>query len=193
MSEAAATSPGIREVGGRTVPEAGTWAIDPAHTSVNFIARHLMSRVRGRFSTVQGTIQIAEDPAQSSAQVEVDIASIDTNQPQRDEHLRSSDFFLLDKHPKMLFRSTELRPGPGDRFYLDGELTVKDVTRPLTLEAEFLGTGIDPMGRLSAGFTAEAEVNREDWGLSWNMALETGGFLIGKTVKIEIEARLVKQ
>jgi polyisoprenoid-binding protein YceI len=192
MSEATA-SPGVRQVDGRTVPEAGKWSIDKAHTSVNFVARHLMSRVRGRFSEIDGTIQIGEDPARSSVEVQVDIASVDTNQPQRDEHLRSGDFFLVDKHPKMVYRSTGLRPGPDDRFLLDGELTVRDVTRPLTLEVEFLGTGVDPYGRLSAGFSGGAEINREDWGVNWNMMLETGGFLIGKMVKIEIEARLIKE
>jgi polyisoprenoid-binding protein YceI len=189
-----ALASGVREVDGRHVPAAGTWAIDPAHSSFEFVARHLMSKVRGRFSGVSGEARIAEDPLQSSVEIEIDTATVDTKEPTRDGHLRSGEFFDAEHHPTISFRSTAVRPGDGDAWKVDGELTIRGVTRPLTLDLEFLGTGIDPWGKQRIGFSAvAAEVNREDWGLTWNAALETGGVLLARSVRLEIETELVKQ
>ncbi len=174
-------------------PPAGTYEIDPAHTSLEFVARHLMTKVRGRFAYFSGVAEITGDPATSHVEVEVDVASVDTRQPQRDGHLKSADFFDVEHHPKITFKSTGIRPGEAGTWKLDGDLTVRGVTRPITLDVEFLGMAVDPFGNTKAGFEATTEVNREDWGLNWNAALETGGFLLAKTVRLEIEAQLIKK
>jgi polyisoprenoid-binding protein YceI len=196
MPEAATTTtiPGIRVVDGRQVPEAGTWTIDPSHASFEFVARHLMARVRGRFSGVSGVARTAEVPEASTLEVEIDASTVDTKDPQRDAHLRSSDFFGVEEHPAITFRSTAVRPGAGQsEWEVDGELTIRGVTRPVTVQVEFLGAGVDPWGNQRIGFSGVVpEVNREDWGLTWNAALETGGFLLARTVRLEIEAELVK-
>jgi polyisoprenoid-binding protein YceI len=195
MTEAVTTTPGTRVVDGRPVPAPGTWTIDPSHASFEFVARHLMAKVRGRFSGVSGAAQIAEDPEASTLQVEIDASTVDTKDPQRDGHLRSSDFFGVEEHPAISFRSTAVRPGAGENEWkVDGELTIRGVTRPVTVDVEFLGAGIDPWGNQRIGFSGVVpEVNREDWGLNWNAALETGGFLLAKTVRLEIEAELIKR
>jgi polyisoprenoid-binding protein YceI len=201
MSEAVATTtttttnPGTRVVDGRLIPEVGTWVIDPSHASFEFVARHLMARVRGRFSGVSGVATIAEVPKEATLQVEIDAASVDTKDPSRDAHLRSSDFFGVEEHPTISFRSTAVRAGDGEHYWkVDGDLTVNGITRPVTVDVEFLGAGIDPWGNQRIGFSGVVpEVNREDWGLTWNAALETGGFLLAKTVRLEIEAELVKK
>jgi polyisoprenoid-binding protein YceI len=195
MTEAATTTPGTRVVNGRQVPEAGTWTIDPSHASFEFVARHLMARVRGRFSGVSGTAEIAEDPEASTLQVEIDASTVDTRDPQRDGHLRSSDFFGVEEHPAITFRSTAVRAGTGENEWkVDGELTIRGVTRPVTVDVEFLGAGVDPWGNQRIGFSGVVpEVNREDWGLNWNAALETGGFLLAKAVRLEIEAELIRR
>ncbi|MDX6235149.1 MAG: hypothetical protein QOH68_4316 [Nocardioidaceae bacterium] len=177
-----------------TTPTTGTYAIDPSHAHVGFKARHLVvAKVRGSFNDVSGTVEIAEDPLQSSVQVEVQLASIDTRDETRDGHLRSADFFDVENHPTMTFRSTGLRADGGDRYELDGELTVRGITRPLTLHVTFDGTAQDPWGGERAVFSATGKVNREDFGLTWNQALETGGVLVGKDIEIEIEAEAVRQ
>ena len=193
MSETV-TTPGTRVVDGRPVPEAGVWEIDPSHASFEFIARHLMARVRGRFPGVSGTARIAEVPEASTLQVEIDASTVDTKDPQRDAHLRSSDFFGVEEHPAITFRSTAVRPGAGETDWeIDGELTIRGVTRPVTVQVEFLGSAIDPWGNRRIGFSGVVpEVNREDWGLTWNAALETGGVLLARTVRLEIEAELVR-
>ena len=195
MTEAVTTIPGTRVVNGRRVPEAGTWTIDPSHASFEFVARHLMARVRGRFAGVSGEARIAEVPEASTLQVEIDASTVDTKDPNRDAHLRSSDFFGVEDHPTVGFRSTAVRPGTGEnRWQVDGELTIRGVTRPVTVDVEFLGAGIDPWGNQRIGFSGVVpEVNREDWGLTWNAALETGGFLLARSVRLEIEAELIKQ
>jgi polyisoprenoid-binding protein YceI len=194
MTEAAAPSAASRQVGGRTVPVAGTWAVDPAHSSFEFIARHMMAKVRGRFTDFTAAVVIAEDPEQSSAEVELDVASVTTRDERRDGHLRSPDFFDVEKYPKISFRSLALRPGKDDNTWeLDGDLTILDVTRPVTWNLEFHGASQDPWGGQRAAFSAETEVNREDWGLTWNAPLETGGFLLSKNVKLEVDVELVKQ
>jgi polyisoprenoid-binding protein YceI len=195
MTEAITASPGTRVVNGHQVPEAGTWAIDPSHASFEFVARHLMAKVRGSFSGVSGVAIIAEVPEESTLEVEIDASTIDTKDPNRDAHLRSNDFFGVEDHPTISFRSTAVRPGDGaNEWKVDGDLTIKGVTRPVTVDVEFLGAGIDPWGNQRIGFSGVVpEVNREDWGLVWNAALETGGFLLSKSVRLEIEAELVKK
>jgi polyisoprenoid-binding protein YceI len=195
MSESVDTTTGTRVVDGRQVPDVGTWEIDPSHQSFEFVARHLMAKVRGRFPAVTGVATIAERPQDSTLELEIDANSIDTKDDTRDAHMRSSDFFGVEDHPTISFRSTGVRPGAGqDRWKVDGELTIKGVTRPVTVDVEFLGAGIDPWGNQRIGFSGVVpEVNREDWGLTWNAPLETGGFLLSRSVRLEIEAELVKK
>jgi polyisoprenoid-binding protein YceI len=194
MSETV-TTPGSRVVDGRQVPEPGNWEIDPSHASFEFVARHLMARVRGHFSDVSGVAHIAERPEDSSLEVEIDTSTVDTRDPNRDAHLRSNDFFGTEEHPTITFRSTAVRPGAReDQWLVDGDLTIRGVTRPVTVDTEFLGAALDPWGNQRIGFSGVVpEVNREDWGLTWNTPLETGGFLLSKSVRLEIEAELVKK
>jgi len=193
MSETSAASEGARVVDGRPVPPAGTWVIDPAHSSFEFVARHLMAKVRGRFATFSGTAEIAEVPEQSSVHVELETASVDTREPTRDGHLKSPDFFDVEHYPKITFQSTAVRPGDEGVWKVDGDLTIRDVTRPVTFDLEFLGLGTDPWGNVRSGFSAATTVNREDWGLTWNAALETGGFLLAKEVRLEVETELLRK
>jgi polyisoprenoid-binding protein YceI len=194
MTQAVATTPSTRVINGRQVPEMGTWAIDPSHASFEFVARHLMAKTRGNFSGVSGLTTVAERPEDSTLELEIDTTTIDTRDQTRDAHLRSNDFFGVEDHPTISFRSTAVRPGAGENEWkVDGELTIKGVTRPVTVDVEFLGAGIDPWGNQRIGFSGVVpEVNREDWGLTWNAALETGGFLLSKSVRLEIEAELIK-
>jgi len=192
MSETVAAP--VREVDGRTVPAGGTWVIDPDHSSFEFVARHLMARIRGRFDTVNGTAQIAEVPENSSVQVEIEAGSVDTHAPQRDGHVRSADFFDVEKYPKITYRSAAVRRGSGESSWvLDGELTIRDVTLPVTFQLEFNGASADPSLGQRAGFSAWTEVNREDWGLTWNAPLDAGGFVLSSNVRLEIEVELVRQ
>jgi polyisoprenoid-binding protein YceI len=195
MTEAVTITPGARVSNGRQVPEVGTWEIDASHASFEFVARHLMAKVRGRFPVVSGEAHIAEVPEESSLEVEIDASTIDTKDTDRDAHLRSSDFFRVEDHPTISFRSTAVRPGEGEsKWKIDGDLTIKGVTRPVTVDVEFLGAAIDPWGNQRIGFSGVvSEVNREDWGLTWNTPLETGGFLLSRSVRLEIEAELTKQ
>jgi polyisoprenoid-binding protein YceI len=170
----------------------GTWTVDPAHSSVGFVARHMMiSKVRGHFADLDGTVTIAEDPFASSVVANVRLASIDTGSEDRDAHLRSPDFFDVENHPEMTFRSTAVR-ADGDDFRLDGDLTIAGVSRPVTFALDFDGAGQDPWGGTRAGFAATTEINRKDWGLSWNVALETGGLLVSEKIRIELDIELVK-
>jgi polyisoprenoid-binding protein YceI len=171
----------------------GRWAIDPSHSSVEVVARHLVAKTRGRFSTFEGVLVVADPAEASSVEATIDASSIDTREPQRDGHLRSADFFDVENHPTITFRSTGIRHLGGDRWAADGELTVRGVTRPVTLDVEFGGITTDPWGGERAGFSATTEVDREAFGLTWNQVLETGGLLVGRKVKIEIEAELVRQ
>jgi polyisoprenoid-binding protein YceI len=195
MSEGVATTPGSRVVNGRVVPEVGVWEIDPSHQSFEFIARHLMAKVRGRFPGASGAATIAERPEDSTLEIEIDANSIDTKEETRDAHMRSDDFFGVEEHPTISFRSTAVRPGEGENEWkVDGDLTIKGTTRPVTVDVEFLGSNLDPWGNKRIGFSgAVPEVDREQWGLVWNSPLETGGFLLGKTVRLEIEAELIKK
>ena len=181
MTEAA------REVDGITAPPAGEWELDPAHTMVEFVARHILTKVRGRFTEFSGTIEIGDRPEDTHVEVEIQAASIQTNQEMRDNHQKSGDFLEIEKYPTLTFRTTAFRPTGGARFELDGELTVKDDTKAITLEGEFLGWGPAMEGRTVLGASARTTVDREDWGMTWNMIVETGGFLVSKKVDIEIE------
>jgi polyisoprenoid-binding protein YceI len=195
MSEGVAATPGTRIVNGRQVPEPGRYEIDPAHQSFEWIARHLMHKVRGRFPGVTGVATIAEVPEESTLEIEIDANSIDTQDDTRDAHMRSNDFFGVEEHPTISFRSTGVRPGDGDnQWKVDGELTVKGTTRPITVDVEFEGAAVDPWGNQKIGFSGVVpEVDRRDWGLTWNAALETGGFLLANHVRLEIAAELYKK
>lgn len=167
----------------------GTWAIDGSHTEVGFVARHLMvSKVRGTFRDVSGTVEVAEDITQSSVEVTAQIASVETGSADRDAHLKSADFFDAEQFPVMTFRSTSF-----DGETLTGDLTIKDVTKPVTFDVEFGGVGQDPWGNTKAGFEATTTVNRKDWGLTWNAAVEGGGVLVSDKITINIDVQLAKQ
>jgi polyisoprenoid-binding protein YceI len=179
---------------GVTVPTAGTFVIDPAHTRVGFVARHLMvSKVRGGFTEVSGEVVVGEDPTESSVYAEIKAASIDTGVADRDAHLRSPDFLDVENYPTLTFRSTGLVVGGDNEFALSGDLTIRGVTRPVTLNVEFEGLARSPWGQEVIGFTASTEIDREEFGITWNQALETGGVLVGKKIAVEISAQAVRQ
>ena len=183
-----------REFEGLQIPSAGTYQLDAAHKRVGFVVRHLMvSKVRGNFAEADATITIAKDPLQSSVTASITTASVQTGNADRDNHLRTGDFFEAEKYPTMTFRSTGIKSHSGAEFVLDGELTIKDVTKPVELVVEFEGATTSPYGQQVFGFSATTEIDREDWGLTYNMALESGGVMIGKKVKIEIEGEAIRQ
>ena len=187
------TLTGSRIVGGVEVPAVGTWVLDPAHSELSFVARHLMvSKVRGRFTTFSGDVTIADEPAGSGVDVTIDMASVNSGSAERDEHLRSADFFDVARHPEARFRSTAVRTS-GQRAVVTGDLTIAGVTRAVDLDVEYLGVNTDPWGNQRAMFTAHTEIDREDWGLTFNVTLETGGVLVSKKIRIEIEAQAVLQ
>jgi polyisoprenoid-binding protein YceI len=176
-----------------TVP-AGTWDFDRSHTSVNFSVRHMMvSKVRGRFSSFQGTIITTDDPLLCSVTAVIDTASVDTGDEQRDGHLRSPDFLDVEKSPAMTFASTAVRQVGEGEYQVDGNLTIRDTTRPVTLYVTLLGVQKDPQGGIRVGFEASTEFSRKDFGLEWNMALEAGGVVVGDKVKVELEIEAVLQ
>ncbi|HEX2192934.1 MAG TPA: YceI family protein [Acidimicrobiales bacterium] len=176
------------------LPEPGFWQIDPSHSAVELSVRHLgTAKVRGRFHELAGSIEVADDPVESHVEVEIKTASLDTGDARRDEHLRSDDFFAVERYPKATFRSTALRLLGGDRYGLDGELTVRGVTRPLQLELTYGGVVTDPYGNQRIVFSARGEVNREEFGLTWNQVLETGGLLVGTKVRLEIDIEAVRE
>jgi polyisoprenoid-binding protein YceI len=167
--------------------KAGTWVLDAAHSEVTFSVRHMMiSKVRGTFGVKTATIVVGDNPLDTKVEATVDVASIDTNDEGRDGHLRSADFFDAETYPTMTFVSTGVRYAKGD-FLVDGDLTIKGVTKPVTFELELGGFGNDLYGNYKAGATAKTVINREDFGLTWNAALETGGVLVGKDVTIELD------
>ena len=176
-------------------PSLTTWKIDPAHTHVEFAVRHMMiATVKGRFADVDGTIAWDQaDSANSAFEVVIPVAGIDTKQPDRDAHLRSADFFDAENHPALTFRSTRIEPKGESDFTAYGELTIRGVTREVALEGELLGTGKSPYGFTVAGFSARTKINRKDYGLNWNAALETGGVLVGDEVKITLEVEAIQQ
>jgi polyisoprenoid-binding protein YceI len=175
-----------------------TWNMDPAHSSVEFAVKHMMfTTVRGRFKDAHATLHLDEqDPSRSWVEAEIDAASIDTGQDARDEHLRSADFLDVENHPKITFKSKRLEGAKGkegERFRMAGDLTIRGTTMEVELDCQFEGTGTDPWGGTRAGFAAKGELDRRDWGLRWNQALETGGVLVANNVRVELEVQAVKQ
>lgn len=166
-----------------------TWNIDAAHTNLSFSVKHLMvSKVRGIFTDFEGTIEgNPEELSSSKIQFKVDMNSIDTNNEGRDDHLRSADFFETEKYPNMTFTSTKIEKTAGAKYDVTGDLTIKDVTKPVTFHAEFEGKAVDPWGNEVVGFTVNGEIDRKDFGLTWNQTLETGGVVVGESIKITIE------
>jgi polyisoprenoid-binding protein YceI len=184
MSIAAETFPGY---------VAGTWALDPTHSDITFSVRHLaISKVRGSFEKFDVTVVTAENPLDSTIKATVDVASVNTNQADRDGHLRTSDFFAIDEFPTMEFVSTGLRT-KGDIVYIDGDLTLRGVTKPVTLEGELGGFTTDGYGQTKAGASASTKINRLDFGVNWNAALEAGGLTLGNDVTINFEIQVVLQ
>lgn len=170
---------------------AGTWTIDPIHTDISFTARHMMvSKVRGHFKTFSGQIVTGENPTQSSVTAEIDLTSLDTNNAQRDEHIRSADFFDVTSHPTMTFRSTEVRADSGD-FTLVGDLTLHGVTRPVELALEVNGFSADPFGGYRSGFTATGQLNRRDFGIDISMPMDGGGVVVSDKIQLALEIEAI--
>jgi len=175
-----------------TIP-VGTWTLDTMHSHVGFSVRHMMvSKVRGTFGEFSADIVTAEDPLQSTVSATVQMASIDTGEDGRDEHLRNNDFFEVDQHPTMTFTSTSITGGGSD-FEVTGDLTIKGITKPVTFELEFGGVEQDPWGNTRAGFTLSGSINRKDFGVEYNAVLETGGIMIGDKVSIELDIEATLQ
>jgi len=170
------------------------WNLDTVHSGINFTVRHMVvSKVRGRFAKFSGSVALDEnDLTRSVVEATIDASSIDTGTAQRDDHLRSADFFDAERFPEIRFRSTRIEQLDGDRYRLTGELTIRDVTRSIALEAEYGGRGKDPWGNERVGFTAKGALDRKDFGLKWNQALETGGVLVSDRVEIELEVQAVR-
>ena len=167
---------------------AGTWTVDPAHSELGFVARHLMvTKVRGQFKEFEGTVKVGDDITDSQVTAVAQLASVDTGSADRDTHLRSADFFDVENNPTMSFTSTEVTEDS-----LKGDLTIKGVTKPVTFDLEFTGLATDPWGNEKAGFEATTEINRKDWGLEWNVALEGGGVLVSEKVKLNLDIQLTK-
>ena len=176
-----ATSTGLR-----------TFTIDKQHSEATFQVRHLITRVSGRFSNFEGTLQFDEaNPEQSSVSFTIQATSIDTGEPDRDKHLRSADFFSVDEHPTITFTSTRIRRVSGNQFEVAGPLTIHGTSREVTIPVTYLGGAKDPWGKERAGFEAEVKINRKDFGLSWNAPMEAGGFLVGDEVKINLSIQAV--
>jgi polyisoprenoid-binding protein YceI len=171
-----------------------TWKLDPSHTTIEFVAKHMMiTTVKGRFAELEGTI-VADEADFENSQVEATLktASLDTRVDQRDTHLKSADFLDVENHPDVTFKSTSIS-GAKEHFKLTGDLTIRGTTRPITLDVTFEGTGKDPWGGTRSSFSAKGKIDRRDFGLTWNVALETGGILVSNEIKINIEAQAVLQ
>lgn len=171
------------------------WQIDYAHSEINFAVRHMMiSKVRGGFNEWTGTVDFdPENPTNTTVDVTVQLASVDTGEQQRDDHLRSPDFFDVATYPEMRFKSTKVEQDDVNEGLLYGELTIRGITKPVILDVEYAGQAKSPWGTTNAGFSATASINRKDWGLTWNQALETGGVLVGDKINIAIELELIQQ
>ena len=172
-----------------------SWMIDTAHTEANFTVRHMMiSNVRGQFQKVNGTVEFDEaNPANTRVDVQIEIASVSTREEKRDAHLKSPDFFDAEKYPYMTFQSKRVEVKDATHARLIGDLTIRDVTKEVALDVEYNGSAKSPWGTTNAGFSAKTTLKRKDWGLNWNVALETGGWLVGDDVQISIELEIVKQ
>ena len=176
------------------LPTPGTWEIDQAHSSVGFVARHLMvAKVRGGFGNFSGQVTIGATPEASSVAATIDASSINTADEMRDGHLRSPDFLNVEKYPTLQFRTTKVTQTGPTSLRADGQLTIRGLARPVSLDIEYLGLASDPFGNEKAVFSAATEIDREDWDITWNKALETGGVLVGRKVKIELEIQAVRK
>ncbi|XRQ06817.1 YceI family protein [Actinomadura welshii] len=169
----------------------GTWNIDPGHSEITFVIRHLMTKVRGTFTEFTGSVEIAEELGASRATAEIKVASLDTRNAERDAHVRTADILDVEKYPTMTFNATGVRSEDGE-YYLDGDLTIKDVTRPLSLRVEYNGVGEDPWGNMRAGFSAETTINRKDWGVEFNIPLKGEKALLSDKVDIQLEVQAVR-
>ncbi len=179
---------------GQDRPAAGVYDIDPGHSRVAFEVCHLMlTRTRGHFARFAGTIAVAERIEDSTVEVAIEAESIDTANADRDAHLRDNDFLGSAAHPQLLFRSTAVEPAAGGRWRVRGDLTIRGVTRPVTLDTEFGGGLTDPWGNGRVAFFASAKINREDWGITWNLPLEGNGLLVGKEVRIDLEIEATRR
>jgi polyisoprenoid-binding protein YceI len=171
----------------------GRWVIDPSHTEVGFVGRHFgLTKIRGRFLGVTGTVTVHDDLSASTVAVDIDMATVSSGDQARDDHLRSADFFDVGEHPRASFRSTSLDVDD-TRAVLIGDLTIKDVTQRVRLEVDYLGHTVDPWSNERAVFAARGRINREDWGLTWNLLLDTGGLLVSKEITIELDLELIKE
>lgn len=184
-----------QETQGQATKSLTRWKIDPAHSEIGFAAKHMMiSTVRGRFSEVSGFIAFDEgDLTSASIDVEIGVASVDTRQEGRDNHLRSADFFDAENHPSMKFVSTKIEPTKGDQYKITGDLTIRGTSHEVTLDASFEGMHADPWGGTRAGFSATGKINRHDFGLNWNATIEAGGVVVGPEIKIQLDVEAVKQ
>ena len=180
----------VRIVGGHELPAVGTWTIDPAHSQVTVEVRHMMiSKQRGSFEELSGTIVVADKLEDSSVEVMLKTASFKTDTPDRDKHVRSADFLGVEQFPEAVFKSASLTQRSSDRWTVAGTLALKGITKPVTLEVKFEGGLIDPWGKPRIAFSATAEIDREEWGVSWNMPLAAGGIMVGKVVTLMIDAQ----
>jgi polyisoprenoid-binding protein YceI len=181
-----------RTIDGIEAPAPGDWVFDTVHSNLMFVARYAMlTKVRGRFNTFTGTIHIAEKPEDSWVEVEIDASSIATDNAKRDEHLRSGDFLDLENQPTITFRSTKTEMTGGKKLRVTGDLTIRGVKREVTFDAEYVGVSVGADAKTRVAFAAQLEIDRDDYEVSWNMAIETGGVLVGKRVQIEIEVQAV--
>ncbi|HEV7653431.1 MAG TPA: YceI family protein [Mycobacteriales bacterium] len=187
------TTAATRVVGGVELPAPGTWALDPGHAEVGFVGRHFMlTKVRGRFTGVAGTVTVGTDPAGSRVSVVMDTTTLSSGDDARDAHLRSADFFDVERHPTATYESSEVR-WDGTTGTMTGDLTIKGVRRPVTLAVEYVGYAYDPWDHHRAVFSARGTVNREDWGLTWNMPVARGGVLVSREIELVLEVELVLQ
>ncbi|NIJ06081.1 YceI family protein [Frigoribacterium faeni] len=171
---------------------AGTWTLDPTHSEVSFSVRHLaISKVKGSFESFDASLETAEDHTASKVTASIDVASVNTNQKDRDGHLQSGDFFLAEQHPTMTFVSTSIEEKGGDDFLVHGDLTLRGVTKPVTLKSEFGGLVVDGYGQTKLGFSATTKIDRTEFGVTWNAALEAGGFTLGNDVTVTLEIQFV--
>lgn len=187
------TAAAARQWQGLTIPAPGTFTVDAQHSHLGFIATHMMfTKVRGHFTDVSGTITLAEEPTDSVVEVAMRTDSVTTGAEDRDGHLRSGDFFDSANYPEIRFRSTHIRHVGGPEFVVTGDLSIRDVTRTVEFDVTFEGLGTNPWGTEVAGVSARAEINREDWDLTWNAALETGGVLVGRKVVLDLEIQAAR-
>jgi polyisoprenoid-binding protein YceI len=191
---ATAQAPATREHAGAAIPLPGTFVIDATHSTIGFVAKHLVvSKVRGHFAEFDGSITFAENPLESTATIDIQAASISTNEENRDNHLRTGDFLLVEEHPVITFRSTGVTAKGDGSYVLSGDLAIRGVTKSVDLAVDVEGVVYDPWGGERVAFSASTEIDRDEFGVSFNQALETGGVMISKKVRLELEVQAVRQ